>query len=190
MITVDEKTALEDEQRCVARVLQGELDAFGDLVRRHHAMIHALTYRMTGSTADADELTQETFVRAWQRIGQFRGESKFSSWLYRIAMTACLNWADQNFRRNRRDERWELERERSPDPVGDDVSAKVHSALQRLEPKFRAAIVLTVYDGHNHAEAARILGCSETTVSWRIFMARRKLKKLLGSLDTNEEATP
>lgn len=186
MIRVEEKPPLEDEQESVARVVQGDPDAFGDLVRRHHAMIHAMTYRMTGSAADADELAQETFVRAWQRIGQFRGDSKFSSWLYRIAVTTCLNWSERRARRNRRDERWELERERPAGTVEDDVSEKVHEALQRLEPKMRAAIVLTVYDGLNHAEAAKVLGCSETTVSWRVFMARRRLKKDLESLRGSE----
>ena len=186
MIRVEEKPPLENEQRCVARVLQGDLDSFGDLVRHHHAMIHALAYRMTGSSADADELTQETFVRAWQRIGQFRGESRFSSWLYRIGMTACLNWSEQNARRHRRNERWELERDRPDDAADGAANERVHDALQKLEPKFRAAVVLTIYDGLGHKEAARVLGCSETTVSWRVFMAKRRLKKLLGGREPKE----
>jgi RNA polymerase sigma-70 factor (ECF subfamily) len=66
--------------------------------------------------------------------------------------------------------------------AGDDtLSREVQAALMKLPAKQHAAIVLTVYDGHNHAEAAKILGCSETTVSWRVFAARRKLKRLLSA---------
>ena len=69
----------------------------------------------------------------------------------------------------------------------DELSRQVQNALLKLPDKQRAAIVLTVYGGHNHAEAAKILGCSETTVSWRIFSARRKLKKILSKKGGSHE---
>lgn len=168
----------DDEQGEIKRSLQGDHEAFESLVRRYQRMIYALTFRMTGSTADADDLTQETFIRAHHQLSAFRAEAKFSSWLYRIAINLTLNWRQ---RTARREEIYLAFAENQSHAEGRDfdLSQRVHEALMQLESKQRATVVLTVYDGLNHAEAARVLGCSETTVSWRLFMARRKLKKLL-----------
>jgi RNA polymerase sigma-70 factor (ECF subfamily) len=141
-------------------------------------MIHALTYRMTGSLTDSEDLAQETFVRAYRQLESYRGESKFSSWLYRIGINLCLNWRKRQRREVQFQSEWIQEQELAAD-TGADRSREVQEALMKLHPKQRAAIVLTVYEGLKHAEAAKVLGCSETTVSWRIFAARAKLKKLL-----------
>jgi len=76
----------DDEQGEIRRSLQGDHEAFESLVRRYQRMIYALTYRMTGSAADAEDLTQEVFIRAHHELAGFRAEAKFSSWLYRIAV--------------------------------------------------------------------------------------------------------
>jgi RNA polymerase sigma-70 factor, ECF subfamily len=172
-----------------SRVLQsrnGDLAAFEMLVRTYQRMIHSLTYRMTGSLADAEDLAQETFIRAYRQLDSYQGTAKFSSWLYRIAVNACLNWRHREMRREQIHAQWSesaaaLTPETAAPAEGDELSCNVQTALMKLPAKQRAAIVLTVYDGHNHAEAAKILGCSETTVSWRVFAARRKLKRLLSS---------
>ena len=171
----------DDEKTWLLQSRNGDPAAFEPLIRAHQRMIHALTYRMTGSLADAEDLAQETFIRAYQQLDSFAGTAKFSSWLYRIAINACLNWQQREIRRERIQTRWaETDPGMSPAPAGSDEPGQtVQAALMKLPAKQRAAIVLTVYDGHNHAEAAKILGCSETTVSWRIFAARRKLKRLL-----------
>src|ERR1700675_1938667 len=83
---------LDDEQRWVRMSQAGDHEAFEALVARHQRMIHSLTYRMTGSLADAEDLAQETFINAYRQIGSYRGTSKFSTWLYRIAINACLTW--------------------------------------------------------------------------------------------------
>jgi RNA polymerase sigma-70 factor (ECF subfamily) len=139
-------------------------------------MIYSLAYRMTGSAADAEDLTQETFIRAHQQLAGFRADAKFSSWLYRIAVNHCLNWRKLALHRDQLHDDWQVRH----DTVAPDQSLvqTVQDALLKLNPKQRAAIVLTIYDGLSHAEAARALGCSETTVSWRLFAARAKLKRL------------
>ena len=165
----------------VAQSRSGDHAAFAELIRAHQPMIHSLTYRMTGSVADCKDLAQETFIRAHQQLDSFNGTSKFSSWLYRIAVNACLDWKRREQRRERLHTRWSesaVEHEADISAPTDELSRQVQAALLKLPDKQRAAIVLTVYGGHNHAEAATILGCSETTVSWRIFSARRKLKKI------------
>lgn len=171
----------DDEQTEIRRSLQGDPEAFASLVRRYQRMIYALTYRMTGSAADAEDLTQEVFIRAHQQLALFRAEAKFSSWLHRIAVNQCLNWQQRGTRRARLHAEWNGQQAETTttDPA---LSQRVQEALLQLHPKQRAAVVLTTYDGLNHAEAARVLGCSEPTVSWRLFAARRKLKHLLKNL--------
>lgn len=175
----------DEEKTWVAQSRNGDHAAFEALIRKHQTMIHSLTFRMTGSVADCKDLAQETFVRAWQQLDSYLGDSKFSSWLYRIAVNACLDWRRREQRRGQMHARWsesmEAGREDGRDAgETDELSRTVQAALMKLPPKQRAAIVLTVYGGHNHAEVAKMLNCSETTVSWRIFSARRKLKQLLG----------
>ncbi len=181
-----------EEQEWVRRSRAGDTEAFASLVTRYQQMIDALTWRMTGSLADAQDLAQETFIQAYHNLDQFEDRSKFSTWLYRIAVNKCLNWRKAMGRRSQLQEKWatECEREagggiRVPEGEGNNPQADViQKALLKLPAEQRAAIVLTVYEEMNHAEAARVLGCSETTVSWRIFMARRKLKQWLKDLAT------
>jgi len=171
----------DEEAGWIARSQQGDLEAFERLIARYQRMIHALTYRMTGSLDDAEDLAQDTFIQAFHALEGFRAEARFSSWLYRIAVNLCLNW------RRRVQQREQIHQDlaaqkASIDPPSDERTARVQEALLKLNPKQRAAVVLTTCDGLSHAETARILGCSETTVSWRLFAARAKLKRLLNDL--------
>jgi RNA polymerase sigma-70 factor (ECF subfamily) len=179
--SVNERRMADADEELVLQSQNGSLTAFEELVRNHQRMIHSLTFRMTGSLADAEDLAQETFIRAHAQIGTFRGTAKFSSWLYRIAINTCLNWRQSELRRSH------LQASCAGDFSAQHLNGEIYpaeaasnqpvlAALLRLPAKQRAAIVLTIYDGLNHAEAAQVLGCSETTVSWRVFAARRKLK--------------
>src|SRR5579871_504089 len=149
---------LDEEREWIRRSGEGDHEAFEALVGRHQRMIHALTFRMTGSLADAEDLAQETFIKAFQQLGSYRGEAKFSSWLYRIALNLCLNWRSRGGRRERAHAEWA--EQLSPGDVSDSGKSQlIESALMKLNPKQRAAVVLTTYDGLNHAEAAQVLGC-------------------------------
>jgi RNA polymerase sigma-70 factor (ECF subfamily) len=143
-----------------------------------------LTFRMTGSPADAEDLAQETFIRAYEQIGSYRRNAKFSTWLYSIAVHACLNWRRNEARRNRAQagcagEMTGHQTETGISSAESELAQQAQAALMKLPAKQRAAMVLTIYDGLNHAEAAKFLGCPETTVSWRVFAAKRKLKRWL-----------
>ena len=164
----------DEERDWIRHSLTGDHAAFEALVRKYQHMIHALTYRMSGSQADAEDLAQETFIRAYRQLHTYRAEAKFSSWLYRIGINTCLNWQKSRQRRERLHDEF-ARQDTSPGNV-DELTAKVQAALLLLPDKQRAAIILTVYEEMSHAEAARVLGCSETTVSWRVFTARKKLK--------------
>lgn len=176
----------EQENEWIRRSQGGDQKAFGNLIQLHQRMIHSLTYRMTGSLSDAEDLAQDAFVRAFRQIRSFRRESRFSSWLYQIAINQCLNWRKRNERREKLHEEWSVQDEA---PRGnEDMSERVQEALLKLKPKQRAAVVLAWCEGMNHADAARALGCSETTVSWRLFVARRQLKRLLQSPTLEEKS--
>jgi RNA polymerase sigma-70 factor (ECF subfamily) len=176
--------AADDELTLVARSQNGDHSAFEALINKHQRMIHCLCFRMTGSLADAQDLTQETFIDAYRHLAGFRAEARFSSWLYRIGVNRCLNWQKRNYRERKLHEQGGAEAPRAAESNADDSRRfhQVQEALMKLPPKQRAVIVLTVYDGMTHAEAARQLGCSETTVSWRLFAARAKLKGFLKDL--------
>lgn len=172
-----EESQMDDPDEALLRQSQsGDPAAFEPLITKYQRMIFSLAYRMTGSLDDAEDLTQETFIRAYRNLASYRGASKFSTWLYRIAVNACLNWRQRETMRGQIHSKWaEEEAARGPD-AGSDAGARVHEALLKLSPKQRAAIMLTIYDGFSHAAAAKILGCSEATVSWRVFIARGRLK--------------
>jgi RNA polymerase sigma-70 factor (ECF subfamily) len=172
------------EQGWVEQSRHGDPAAFENLVRRYQRMIHSLTYRMTGSQAAAEDAAQETFIRAFRQLATYRGESRFSTWLCRIAVNACLNWRTREYRRGEIHRRWSAEvlssyQSGTSESTLNDASLRVQDALNRLPAKQRAAVVLTVYEEMNHAEAAHVLNCTEATISWRVFAARAKLKRWL-----------
>ena len=148
-------------------------------IREHQRMIYSLCYRMTGSEPDAEDLTQETFITAHQQMETFRGNAKVSSWLYRIGMNRCLNWQKRRDRQQKLHEEWGERRELEERECGE--KARVQEALMQLSADERGAVILVIFEGQKHGEAAAALGCAETTVSWRLFQARRKLKALLGT---------
>ena len=174
-----------DEAGWIRQSRDGDLEAFGALVERYQRMVHALTFRMTGSMADAEDLAQEAFLQAFRRLDTFRSEAKFSSWLCQIAINTCLNWSKREKRRDEVQRIWAENEAILGEDKGERTEAeapitrRVTVGLMRLPAKQRAAVVLTVYEGLNHAQAAQVLGCSETTVSWRLFAARAKLKRWL-----------
>lgn len=175
----------DDELKLIESSRSGDPEAYAALVNQHQKMIRAVAFRMTGSLPDAEELAQDAFLRAYQQLGSFRGGSKFSTWLCKIAINLSLDWRRRENRRDKIHSKWAAEADGGDERGGglpDELSRRVQAALDRLPAKQRAAIVLTVYENQNHAEAAKTLGCAETTVSWRVFAARRRLKRLLKDL--------
>ena len=175
----------EEEQKLIRASQTGDASAFESLVRQYQKMIHSLAFRMSGSWADAQDLAQETFIQAYRQLGNFRGESQFSSWLYRIAVNQCINAGKRTQRQAKRNSEWKAQVIQPADDA--EISQRVQEALQQLNPKQRVAVVLTTYEGHNHGAAAKIMGCSETTVSWYLFSARAKLKSLLRDLQRSND---
>ena len=169
--------AAADESALISAARDGEAESFAQLFDRYYTMIHAFSFRLCGRAADADDIAQETFIKAARALGGFRG-GDFRSWLYRIAANCARDFHRDAARRARLEEQSAEEWRTESEGRGGDVAA-VAEALAGLAPDHREAVVLVYYEGLNHAEASRVLGCAETTVSWRLFRAKRQLKSLL-----------
>jgi len=161
----------------LAAAVAGDRDAFGALLQRHYNRIHGLAWQLTGSRADADDIAQDVCCTLVEKIGSFRGEAKFTTWLCGIVVNAAR---DQ--RRRRRSFTGFTERlavlaglARGPDGRDLHDAIWVKSAIARLKPAYREAAVLVAGQQLTHGEAAEILGVAESTVSWRMHEVRRML---------------
>jgi RNA polymerase sigma factor (sigma-70 family) len=169
---------LDDPDRSMASAAAaGDRDAFSTLLERHYDRIHGLAWQLTGSRADAEDIAQDVCCALVEKIGSFRGEAKFTTWLCGITVNAA-----RDLHRRRRSFRGLTERlgvlvGLSPAPDGRDLhdAMWVRSAISRLKPAYRDTVVLVAGQQLSHAEAAAILGCTEATVSWRMHEARRLL---------------
>jgi RNA polymerase sigma factor (sigma-70 family) len=155
----------------------GDRAAFEELLRSHYDRVHGLAWQLTGSRADADDVAQDVCCTLVEKIGSFRGESKFSTWLIGITYNAC-----RDLRRRRRSlsgltERLAVLAGLARGPDGRDLydSIWLRSAIARLKPAYRDAAVLVAGQQLSHGEAAEILGVAESTVSWRMHEVRRML---------------
>jgi len=161
----------------VTAAIAGDREAFGELLRRHYDRIHGLAWQMTWSRADADDIAQDVCCTLVEKIGGFRGDAKFTTWLCGIVFNAC-----RDHRRRKRSFLGFTERlgvlaglTRGPDGRDLHDTMWVRSAVAKLKPVYRDAVVLVAGQQLSHAEAAEILGVAEATVSWRMHEARKLL---------------
>ncbi len=171
----------------------GDHEAFGALVARHQASIVNLARALTSDDGEADDLAQETFIRAYKAIGRFRGDSTFRTWLHRVAVNVIQSHLKKRARRWRwfgpgidRDEAGTANRpEMSVPATAEDEAARrqmIDRALAALPPDMRIAVTLRDVQGFEYAEIAAMLGLPIGTVESRIFRARQRLRPLLAPL--------
>jgi RNA polymerase sigma-70 factor (ECF subfamily) len=167
------------ERAAIAACQRGEREAFDALVARYQRPIYRLCYRYVNNHDDANDLAQEAFLKAWRGIARFRGESAFSTWLYRIAVNACLN--HRALRRPPTQELTEGLVDPRPgaeaDATRDDEARRVRAAVSRLPDRQRATLILKVYHDLSHAEVAEILGSTVGTVKANLFHALTNLRR-------------
>jgi RNA polymerase sigma-70 factor (ECF subfamily) len=166
----------------IARVLEsGDPNAFAELVRRYQSPVRAFLRRMTrGDAALADDLAQETFIRAWRRMETYRKESRFSTWLFGIAVNEFRGRA-RRVRRLREEQLDEGSAVAEPavEPVSPGLRLDLNEALLRLTLGERAAIVLCCQNGLTHDEAAVALGCPLGTVKTNVLRGKEKMRRWL-----------
>lgn len=180
------------DQQLIDRVLAGETDAYGTLVIRWERHIYGLSLRMLGHSEDARDATQETFISAYTNLKSFRGDAKFSSWIYRIALNVCHSRLRKRSRR--RDASLEQQYEDvgfepvSPDAgvdeemLGEQVGEHVRRALRAIPAEMRQVIVMKEYQELKFHEIAEILDIPVSTVKTRMYTGLRELRKRLEHL--------
>lgn len=181
----------ESDASVVAHVLAGDRDAYRVLVERHSRSIFRLAFRMTGNEQDAEDVVQETFLRAYRRLNRFESRSTFSTWLYRIAVNCSLDFSRQ---RRHEDDRQVAREPEAPDPIlslpstapsadrlmmSAEVREKVEATMKTLSHKERAAFVLRHFEGQSIEEIARALGVKANAAKNNIFRAVQKLRRAL-----------
>lgn len=162
----------------IGRARDGDAAAFRSLYEMHHPQVHALTLRLTGDAADAEELTQEVFVAAWRSLPSYRGVGRFSTWLHGIAVRQSRHRWRGLLRRWRREEdlaRQTYAREVAAAMPGAEVD--VEKAITRLPERMRAALVLHAIYGYSQAETAGLMGIAEGTVKAHVHRARALLRQ-------------
>jgi len=178
------------DEELVARSIGGDADSFNELILRWERPIYALAYRTIGREEDARDVCQETFLRAFRALPGFRGQAKFSSWLYRIALNLCRDW----IRRERRapllqppedGDLMELAAAAEPAESIEDLVARkdlarsVERAMALLPEEQRTAIVLKEFHGLTFQEIANLAGCPLSTVKTRLYQGLTVLRREL-----------
>jgi RNA polymerase sigma-70 factor (ECF subfamily) len=169
-----------DDAVWVARCLRGDAAAFETLVRRYQRVLYTVAVRLTGNAEDAQDVTQNTFIRAYERLETYDPARRFFSWIYRIAVNESLN-----FLRVRRPHD-PLEDTFEAVEVGDPVERKqigerVQGALMALSKEYREVVVLRYFGELSYEEIGETIGIPEKTVKSRLFSARQRLAQILAT---------
>jgi RNA polymerase sigma-70 factor (ECF subfamily) len=173
-----------DDGALVAACRDGRRDAFDLLVRRHQRAVYQLCYRFVGNHADASDLAQDAFLRAWRGLAGFKRESSVSTWLYRIAVNTCLNRLALKVPPMHDVDSLGLvdhSIEDAPERVmRAERAARVRRAILALPAKQRATVILRMYHDLPHQQIAELLGNSIGSVKANLFHALRNLRRILG----------
>ncbi len=199
---IESQHSSADDEALVRASQNGDTQAFEELVARHRDKIYARAYTIMRSEEEAIDLSQEAWVKGWQKLGQFHGESSFGTWMTRIVINLCLDQL-RRLKRQRAEsieaiaeESGGIERQMpimTVNPTAglerSELRQRIDKALGQLSYEHRTVLVLHEFDELEYKEIARVMGCSIGTVMSRLFYARRRLAALLADLkkeDSNE----
>ena len=175
-------TAADPDRELMERFRSGERAAFDQLVRRHQKQIWRLVWRYVKRDADAADVTQQAFVRAFKGMAAFRGTSSVRSWLYRIAINCALSW----LRDHKREQPSEIDSaavsDTTPAPtqlIANQDNAALRAAIEKLPPKQKLVLELRVFDDLSFKEVAELAECTENTAKVNFHYAVKKLRELL-----------
>lgn len=185
----------DDDESLVQAARKGELAAFEELVFRHRDPIYARAFSMTRNEQDAIDLSQEAWIKGWQRLAQFHGDSSFTTWMTRIVINLSLDHLRKQ-KRHRADSIEEMDAESggvdrqmpvvTVNPAAGleriELRKKIDAALDQLSMEHRTVLVLHEFEDMEYKEIAKTVGCSMGTVMSRLFYARRKMAALLTEL--------
>jgi RNA polymerase sigma-70 factor (ECF subfamily) len=177
-----------NDETAVARARAGDADAFRVLVERHSRPLFRLAFRMTGNEQDAEDIVQESLLRAYKQLGKFDERASFGTWLYRIAVNCSLDLVRARKRRMGSDADDPFEALASPVPgpermaMSGETRERIALAMARLSVPERTAFVLRHFEGMGIGDVSRILGCQPSAAKHSIFRAVQKLRRALEPL--------
>lgn len=182
----------EDELHIISRVLDGDTNAFSALVTEHQSLVYNLALRTLGNAHDAEDMAQEAFIRAYSSLDKFRGDSKFSVWLYRLTSNICIDFLRSKNRRptssltamgenNEAEEIPIIDEKSSPQTILEtrEMRESLNRGLDTLSYEYREILILREIEGLSYDEIAEKLKIEAGTVKSRIFRARKKLCEFL-----------
>lgn len=174
-----------DDNVLALNAARGDREAFGRLLERHYDTVYRVAYRYCGSAPDAEDIAQDICISLPAKLSRFGNKSRFTTWLYSVTLNAC-----RDFSRRRKSscglaERYVVFRntEDANQANSDRRSAWLRDALARLEPAMRETVLLVIDEELSHSEAAEVLGCAESTVSWRMHKAKQQLREQMEYAD-------
>ena len=182
-----------EDQKLVKRARGGDLESYDELVRRYQERIYATIYHMTANHEDANDLAQETFIKAYQALKSFKGDSSFFTWVYRIAVNKTINFLKQRKNKTHMSlNDLDFNAEHDPDLVAlvsdktprrdvnlIELQEKLNGAMQKLSEIHRLVVTLHDVQGLSHEDISKIMGCNTGTVRSRLFYARQQLQAYL-----------
>lgn len=173
----------QSDNHLVQKAQAGDRRAFQHLLEAHYGMIHRVAYRFTGHVTDAEDVAQEVCMQLVHKISQFRGESRFSTWLYRVVVNACRDYIRKSSA-HRALEGGYMELAAHASAEADEQKRKqawLYGQIAAMGPDLRDTAILVLAEQLSHAEAAEIMECAESTISWRMSEIRKALKEATGS---------
>ena len=178
-LTMDEEDVSDGE--LARRAAAGDRSSFAWLVARHYAFVFRIAYRMTGHRADAEDISQDVCARLGRAIRTYRGGSAFTTWLYPVVVNAVRDQGRSAAREAARRQAYGIQAriDSAATYKADEPAEALWEAVRSLPPKQQETVTLVYGEALSHAEAADLLGCSETTVSWHIHEAKKRLKRIM-----------
>ena len=180
-----------EEKQLIQQAAAGDAAAFEALVLRYQTQVYSLAYRMVGNEADAQDLAQEAFVRAWRALDSFQFSSQFSTWLYRLTSNICIDFLRSQKKRKHisltvlqddEQQQWDMPDHR-PLPEEQMIVAQEREALAKaiaaLDPEYRQVLILRIVNDCSYQQISEIMGIREGTVKSRLSRAREQLRKKL-----------
>ena len=161
------------------RAVAGDRNAFSDLLERHYGLIYRVAARMLGDGVEAEDLAQDVCVGLVTRLASYGGQSRFTTWLYRVVVNAARDAMRRDATRRRNEQEF-AEQDGLGDRqigIGGEDSVWLQQVLGQLSDELRTTVILVLAEGLRHGEAGKILGVSEATVSWRLHQVRKQLRR-------------
>lgn len=174
---------MTNELTIIGLAKKGDATAFRQLLEQNYTMMYRVAYRFTGKAQDAEDIAQGVCVNLVHKLQSFNGKSSFSTWLYRVVVNSCHDFHKKN-NSHRKLESGYIELEKNEQSDKNDSDKKIlwlYRTIATLEQSLKETALLVLTEELSHAEAGKILGCAESTISWRMHEVRKHLKNAIGS---------